>query len=141
MDHSNSHSEHRRLIRKLALRGIAKSCGESTMEIIGEQPTATESEFVIANLTTGTQHPLRMGLNMVGRSSRNQIVLESECTSRQHAAILVHAGGTVEVYDLGSFNGIRVNGRSVGVKKLRTGDLVEMGGNELLLTLKTEPPS
>ena len=62
-----------------------------------------------------------------GRSRGSTISLEHEKVSRTHARVR-RTGDVIEVEDLGSRNGTRVNGDKVeGVRRLETGDEVSIG--------------
>jgi len=70
---------------------------------------------------------------VVGRSSSCHLALDDALVSRRHAVFHVTAEG-VAVEDLGSRNGVQVNGDSiVGLKKLGHLDRVVIGAQELLL--------
>ncbi len=75
--------------------------------------------------------PLRFGAATLGRALDNDVVLESNDVSRRHAR-LEPAGSVLRLVDLGSTNGIRVNGRRVQEHLLRDGDLVEIGSVQLV---------
>jgi hypothetical protein len=65
---------------------------------------------------------------LIGRSRECDIVLESTDVSRRHAQIEVTDSGWT-IVDLGSTNGLRVNGRSVTAPQtLHNGDEIELGG-------------
>jgi len=68
----------------------------------------------------------------IGRSRDCEIVLEDSGVSRHHAAIRpVAEGWTVE--DLGSTNGVVLNGRRIGAAaQLAPGDRIELGSTEIL---------
>jgi hypothetical protein len=68
----------------------------------------------------------------IGRSRDCEIVLEDSGVSRRHAEIRPAAGGwTLE--DLGSTNGVRLNGRTLeGAQPLSPGDRVELGSTEIV---------
>jgi hypothetical protein len=68
----------------------------------------------------------------IGRSRDCEIVLEDTGISRRHAVIRPGAGGwTLE--DLGSTNGVRLNGRALeGAQPLSAGDRVELGSTEIV---------
>ncbi len=72
----------------------------------------------------------------IGRSRDCEIVIEDVGVSRRHAEIRPAADGwTIE--DLGSTNGVIVNGREVrGVQPLRVGDRVELGSTEIVFELR-----
>jgi hypothetical protein len=78
---------------------------------------------------------LPLGGGVVGRSRDCDIVLTDAGISRHHAQIRPGPGGwTVE--DLGSTNGVLVNGRSVrGTQLLRAGDHLELGSTEIVFEI------
>lgn len=58
----------------------------------------------------GRSYQLYQGETTIGRSSRNDIVLKDSTISKQHAKV-VERNGRFWLYDLGSTNGTRLNGR------------------------------
>jgi hypothetical protein len=71
----------------------------------------------------------------IGRSRDCDVVIDDVGISRHHAEIRPSAGGWT-VADLGSTNGVSVNGRSVhGAQELRPGDRLELGSTEILFEL------
>ena len=64
---------------------------------------------------------------IVGRLPECQVVLTDASVSRRHARIQLE-GDRWTVTDLGSTNGLRVNGRDVAAAEVRDGDRVEFGG-------------
>ncbi len=72
-------------------------------------------------------HRLKVGINTVGRSSENDVVVADAFVSRRHCAILVHHSTLCELYDTASKNGTFLNGhKTAGPTRLRTGDVVRM---------------
>ncbi|HWK26625.1 MAG TPA: DUF3662 and FHA domain-containing protein [Solirubrobacter sp.] len=64
---------------------------------------------------------------ILGRSRDADIVLEDPNVSRHHAEIRP-SGASWTVNDLGSTNGVKVNGRRVdGAQSLKPGDVIELG--------------
>jgi hypothetical protein len=64
---------------------------------------------------------------VIGRSSGADVVLEDPNVSRRHAEVRP-SGGSWIVRDLGSTNGVKVNGRRIqGPQSLRSGDTIELG--------------
>ena len=63
----------------------------------------------------------------IGRSRQCECVLRDPNISRRHAELCMEADGSWRIADLGSTNGIRVNGRRVDDAPLRPGDRVELG--------------
>ena len=67
----------------------------------------------------------------IGRQDGNTIRLTERNVSRRHAR-LVKDNGSLLIEDLGSYNGVRVNGEKIaGPTKLKEGDLVEIGDYDL----------
>jgi pSer/pThr/pTyr-binding forkhead associated (FHA) protein len=78
-------------------------------------------------------YPLRIGLNTVGRSPDNDVVIQDGYVSRRHCAILVHAGRGAELHDTASKNGTYLNGHKLsGPTKLRSGDEIRMCDRNLV---------
>jgi uncharacterized membrane protein YgcG len=75
---------------------------------------------------------LPRGITVIGRSLDCNLTIEDPLVSRQHARIFVDdEGGTVE--DMGSRNGVRVNGHSIrGTMALRDGDRVRIGTQDFV---------
>jgi hypothetical protein len=71
----------------------------------------------------------------IWRSRDCDIVLEDSSISRRHAELRPGGQGwTIE--DLGSTNGVRVNGNTVhGPQEVRTGDRIEIGSTEMLFEI------
>ena len=74
---------------------------------------------------------LRGGTTSIGRAAGNDVVLDSLLVSRAHARIEC-AGGRCTVEDLGSANGLFVNGRRTARAVLSSGDRVRLGDVELV---------
>jgi predicted component of type VI protein secretion system len=72
------------------------------------------------------------GGGTVGRSRGCDVVIDDAGVSRQHAEIRPGPAGWT-VADLGSTNGVRVNGEEVrGARALAPGDLVELGSTQIV---------
>lgn len=79
----------------------------------------------------GERHLLRSGVTHIGRSSSNDLVLESINVSARHAELKLE-GRTAELRDTGSTNGTFVNGVEVKAAcELQPGDQVRLGDVEL----------
>jgi hypothetical protein len=77
-------------------------------------------------------YPLRLGLNTVGRSPDNDVVVTDGYVSRRHCAILVHAGRSCELHDIASKNGTFLNGQRLnGPTALHAGDQIRMCDRQL----------
>lgn len=71
----------------------------------------------------------------IGRSRDCDIVLEDSSVSRRHAELRPGSAGWT-IADLGSTNGVRVNGQTVhGTHEVHTGDRIEVGSTEILFEM------
>jgi hypothetical protein len=78
------------------------------------------------------------GLTTVGRSAACQITIDDPLVSREHARFRVD-GGRVTVEDLGSRNGVSVNGKLIkDITELADADRVRIGSQELVLCVVAE---
>jgi hypothetical protein len=85
-----------------------------------------------ASLTIGGRaHDLRKPSVVIGRSKESDIRVSDPNISRRHAEIR-QEGSTYWIVDLGSTNGISVNGRSVKRAKLDDGDRITLGSTEVV---------
>jgi pSer/pThr/pTyr-binding forkhead associated (FHA) protein len=89
--------------------------------------------YTLVSLADGRRHPLRVGMNAVGRYPENDLVLEPLVVSRRHCVVLVHASGGCEVYDTASTNGTWVNQRRVGRVDLLPGDVLILPAHQFLV--------
>jgi predicted component of type VI protein secretion system len=82
---------------------------------------------------------LPVGEFVVGRSTDCQLSLDDPLISRRHAVLKVRRDG-VSVVDLGSRNGVLVNGAKIeGERELSAGDRVTIGNQEMTLHNADEP--
>lgn len=75
----------------------------------------------------------------IGRHEENTIRLTERNVSRRHAK-LIRKNGAVWVEDLGSYNGVRVNGdRIAGRVQVKEGDLIQIGDYDLAVQIDGAP--
>jgi hypothetical protein len=97
----------------------------------------------------GTRHPLMAPGLVVGRGTEADLRINDPGVSRRHAEFLVTtqpeaatAPGEgplqIEVHDMGSTNGITVDGRKVSRAALRDGSRVQIGHTSLVVRLLEE---
>ena len=81
-----------------------------------------------------TPFPLVDGIHLVGREAHCHVVLDAPNISGEHLSIEV-AGGQVVVEDLESSTGTWVNGQRLTRVVLNTGDVIRIGGTELVFEI------
>lgn len=72
----------------------------------------------------------------LGRSKDAECVLRDPNISRRHAELRRAETGDWQIVDLGSTNGIKVNGRRVSSSRLRPGDEVTMGTTSFVFDIE-----
>ncbi len=73
---------------------------------------------------------------VIGRSRDCDVVLEDHNVSRRHAEVRP-SGGSWIVRDLGSTNGVKVNGRRIeGAQSLKRGDTIELGTSRVTFEME-----
>ena len=81
---------------------------------------------VAAGPLGGTEHLLEKDRVTLGRGPGVDVLLDDASVSHQHAALELAARG-FRIRDLGSTNGVRVNGSRVSAADLKHGDRLEIG--------------
>jgi hypothetical protein len=84
----------------------------------------------------GTRHPLRPPGLVIGRGSEADLRINDPGISRSHAQIRVtgdNSAPEVDIVDLGSTNGIVVNGQKVRHAVLGEGSRIEIGSTRMLV--------
>ncbi|MFV0452334.1 MAG: FhaA domain-containing protein [Propioniciclava sp.] len=84
----------------------------------------------------GIRHPLAAPGFTVGRGTDADVRINDPGVSRLHARISVHDSPTspsVTIEDMGSTNGIQVDGRRVQSASLREGSRIEIGSTRMLV--------
>lgn len=103
----------------------------------GATPVAAPARQAGALLLVGGRRlVVGSGGAVLGRSRECDVVLDDNGISRRHAEIRPTASGW-SIADLGSTNGLRVNGRRVqGQAPLQEGDRIEMGSTAIVFELR-----
>ena len=92
----------------------------------GAQAGEVASEMAVESFESGLPD---------GRSRDADVVLDDPNVSRHHAEVRP-SGGSWIVNDLGSTNGIKLNGRRVrGAESLKRGDVIELGTSRVTFDL------
>ncbi len=104
--------------------------------VVSTRPGAEIDEPTLVIQTgvgVGQRYPITQD-TMLGREDSDVIIDDSE-VSRRHALVRP-ANGKLEISDLRSSNGTRVNGSAVnGVYELSAGDVIELGKTQLVVEL------
>ncbi|MFF3906464.1 FtsK/SpoIIIE domain-containing protein [Streptomyces sp. NPDC001848] len=96
------------------------------------EPPAREA-WVIAGLDAGGRLPLPVGETPIGRDIAVGVRIDHSTVSRRHGLLTVPPTGPVTVADLGSRNGIDVNGMLItGPTAVGEQDVVGVGGGAVL---------
>ena len=85
-------------------------------------------------------YDLMPGRIIIGRTSDNDVQIQSSYISRHHAQILTDQTESV-LQDLNSTNGVSIGGEKVRRHRLNDGDLILLGEHHLLYTDLRVPPS
>lgn len=96
------------------------------------RPTSSRTELVLE--VNGMRHPLTAPGFVIGRGTDADLRINDPGISRLHAEVKVHpATGVAEIVDLGSTNGITVNGHKVRQASLDEGTRIEIGSTRMLV--------
>lgn len=99
----------------------------------GREPTRALPRVRLALLegeTVAREFPVKPGASTIGRLAQSDIHLPTPDVSRRHAQIVFSEDGCF-VVDLGSENGVVVNGARVAKHKLENGDVIQLGKQRL----------
>lgn len=72
------------------------------------------------------KYPLYKKIVTIGRGAFNDIQIRTQFVSRSHARILTDSSGAI-IEDMNSKNGVTVNGQNVQLRRLKNGDVVDVG--------------
>ncbi|HNR22932.1 MAG TPA: AAA family ATPase [Steroidobacteraceae bacterium] len=118
--------------RELRSMTGAGRAGERALENTGSR----RSDVILAHVTLASEDtvlaevPLRPGRVIIGRTSDNDIQVDSRFVSRHHCQIVTTAESCV-IEDLNSTNGMSVRGKRVRRHVLSDGDIVMLGQHSL----------
>jgi pSer/pThr/pTyr-binding forkhead associated (FHA) protein len=124
------------------IRTVYKTGYAFCATIISTNTSATppkSNPAVVSILWNGQRMPLSDGHYIAGRGAECSLIIDAETVSRRHARITVQPGA-VTVEDLGSTNGVRVNGKRISAPtRLTDGSEVALGSAKL--RIRTLDPS
>jgi hypothetical protein len=111
-----------------AVAGISPRGGRASETAINRAPLVLE--------VNGTRHPLQPPGLVIGRGSDADLRINDPGISRRHAQIRVTPAGPevkIDIVDLGSTNGVVVNGQRVQQATLHEGSRIELGSTRMLV--------
>ena len=111
-----------------AVAGITPRSGRASETSINRAPLVLE--------VNGTRHPLQPPGLVIGRGTEADLRINDPGISRRHAQIRVNTAGPqvqIDIVDLGSTNGIVVNGHRVQQAALQEGSRIEIGSTRMLV--------
>lgn len=86
----------------------------------------------------GSRKPITHWETVIGRHKRCDIVVPRQTVSKNHAVLTRYDDGSWTVSDIGSKNGVRVNGKRTLICALQEGDVITVGDAEMTLQLISE---
>ena len=98
---------------------------------------ATYELLVVKGPEKGQVYPLEVDEIVMGRDPSCQVSFDDRTLSRQHAKLVID-GNNLTIEDLGSVNGVLVNGIRVSSGELKVNDRLNLGNVELLLRSATD---
>ncbi|MBO6940846.1 MAG: FHA domain-containing protein [Deltaproteobacteria bacterium] len=109
----------------IAMQSDAASPGASTEPGGFAEPTPPARIVMLTPPAPGAEFAMRDGMR-IGRAEDLDVWVNHRSISREHAEIRVD-GEEVTIVDLGSANGMRVNGEDIKEAVLSSGDVIELG--------------
>lgn len=117
---------------------IVSRSNASVTPVRGERLTETAVRRAKLVLDIGgLRHPVNPPGITIGRGSTVDLKIDDPGISRTHAEIVFRGTG-VEIADLGSTNGVIVDGRRVDSAPLRNGSTIRLGNTTIAVTLSEE---
>lgn len=93
------------------------------------------SLVVLEGGVAGAEHELERACTRIGRGPEVDLAFPDPAMSKEHAAIEWAEGG-LRLRDLGSMNGVQVNGAAVQVVELKHGDRFQLGEHVFQLVVE-----
>jgi hypothetical protein len=114
---------------------IYKATAPVATQAVSAAELGVEQELVTLTFD-GTRHEVKQRRVVLGRSRDCDIQINDSNVSRRHAE-LRQEGASYWIVDLGSTNGLEVNGKRVKRAKLADGDKITLGSTDVTFTQET----
>ena len=85
----------------------------------------------------GQQLPVTHWENIIGRSRGCDIIVNLNTVAKNHAVLTRYDDGSWSLTDIGSRGAVKVNGKRVTVSAIKYGDVISLGGVEMILAPTT----
>lgn len=124
-------------VRSAAAADVTPGPGQSSTDTAVRRAPATLE-------LNGTRHPIQAPGLVIGRGSQSDLRVDDPGVSRRHAQIRVQGDADaplISIVDLGSTNGILVDGNRVQHAILDDGATVQLGSTTMRVHLTSAPPS
>jgi len=93
---------------------------------------------IVSGAAAGTEYPVERPLHTLGRGPGVDWTFDDSTMSKEHAAV-EFADGRLRIRDLGSMNGIFLNGGEVKAEDLKNGDRFQIGEYVFQFVLQKRP--
>ena len=100
------------------------------LPLLPSQPSSARSAalaYLVLQDASSTRLAVTKTASRIGRRADNDIVFSNDSVSGHHAELHMGRDGAFTITDLGSGNGVLVNGARVTQSPLRDGDNIELG--------------
>src|SRR5690606_11643905 len=117
---------------------VVSRSNASVTPVRGERltETAVRRAKVVLDIG-GLRHPVNPPGITIGRGSSVDLKIDDPGISRSHAEIVFRGAG-VEIHDLGSTNGVILDGRRVDSAPLKNGSTIRLGNTTIAVQLSEE---
>ncbi|MGY2701232.1 FhaA domain-containing protein [Nocardioides sp. HB32] len=118
---------------RIRSRAQAKVTSQATQTQVGRARAVLE--------VNGTRHPLQPPGLVIGRGTEADVRINDPGVSRRHVEFVVEGGGNdlrIKVVDLGSTNGMLVDGHRISSTGLRDGSQVKIGNTTMTVRVLEE---
>ena len=85
----------------------------------------------------GQQLPITHWENIIGRAKSSDIIVNFPTISRNHAVLTRYDDGSWSITEIGSRGSVLVNGKKTSVSAIQYGDIISLGGVEVMLAPTT----
>lgn len=85
----------------------------------------------------GQQLPITHWENIIGRAKSSDIIVNFPTISRNHAVLTRYDDGSWSITEIGSRGSVLVNGKKTSVSAVNYGDVISLGGVEVMLAPTT----